>query len=295
MRAVLALLALLLIVPPAQAQQAQPTGAVIDILDVGAPPQTAAGKAFELNVTLVNRATTDRNVTLFAGLYSTRSSSDSPCGAATSTRFRNFTHLYQPVFRIKAGETLVYPHPGNTAWKQLYFANDVPEKPATYELCVFAAESEQGQQIDYFDYHSLALPVRAGNVPPRGDFTFTPTAPTATELVKFKASGTDADGDALTYRWDFGYLNASGRVRADGASASHAFYPPNEYTVTLAISDGLEETLVSHTFTVAQETAPTPAPVTPTTQEHNTRTPAPPLAVVLLALFAVAAVLTRRR
>lgn len=51
--------------------------------------------------------------------------------------------------------------------------------------------------------------------------------------IAFSAEATDANGDALTYTWDFG-----DGTTGDGSVALHAFNTPGAFTVTLTVSDG---------------------------------------------------------
>jgi PKD repeat protein len=59
------------------------------------------------------------------------------------------------------------------------------------------------------------------------------------------ASG-DPDGDALMYRWDFG----DGSPVATGVEVSHIYVDNGTFTVTLTVSDGLEESTATTTATV---------------------------------------------
>jgi PKD repeat protein len=51
--------------------------------------------------------------------------------------------------------------------------------------------------------------------------------------VKLNGSGKDADGDKLTYRWDFGDGSTG-----EGASATHVYAQPGSYRATLTVEDG---------------------------------------------------------
>jgi hypothetical protein len=51
--------------------------------------------------------------------------------------------------------------------------------------------------------------------------------------VTFSASGSDPDGDPLTYTWDFGDGTTD-----RGPSLFHVFYDEGQFRVTLTVSDG---------------------------------------------------------
>ena len=78
-----------------------------------------------------------------------------------------------------------------------------------------------------------------------GSGTATPDHTVAGLDVAFAASATDADGQPLTYTWDF----ADGST-ASGATASHAFATPGVYVVTLTVGDGLLTTSAGVSVTV---------------------------------------------
>ena len=53
--------------------------------------------------------------------------------------------------------------------------------------------------------------------------------------MSFTGTGADADGDPLTYAWDF---TTDGTTDATTANASHTYAEPGEYTATFTVSDG---------------------------------------------------------
>ncbi|MFE9252623.1 ThuA domain-containing protein [Streptomyces sp. NPDC007088] len=71
--------------------------------------------------------------------------------------------------------------------------------------------------------------------------------------VKFSAKGSDGDGDAITYSWDFG----DGSKKAAGAEASHTYRTDGTYTATVTATDATGLTATSSVEVVVGNTAPT--------------------------------------
>jgi PKD repeat protein len=81
---------------------------------------------------------------------------------------------------------------------------------------------------------SLASPTVINvNRAPTACFTYTPTSGPAPLYVQFDAScSTDADGNPVTYSWDFG-----DGTTASGSFAEYEFYTQGYYAVTLTVTD----------------------------------------------------------
>ncbi len=81
---------------------------------------------------------------------------------------------------------------------------------------------------------TIVVTSETGNTPPVADISADVTTGTAPLTVNFDGTGSeDADGDTLTYSWDFG----------DGATSTlsepgHTFTSAGSYVVTLTVSDG---------------------------------------------------------
>ncbi|MEQ1870843.1 MAG: PKD domain-containing protein, partial [Vicinamibacterales bacterium] len=78
----------------------------------------------------------------------------------------------------------------------------------------------------------VVQPIVPGNLVP----TAVPGGPysgTSKQLITFNGSGSDPDGDPLTYRWDFG----DGHT-AIGASPSYAYAGQGTFTATVTVDDG---------------------------------------------------------
>ena len=65
--------------------------------------------------------------------------------------------------------------------------------------------------------------------------TATPPSGAAPLAVQVNAAATDADGDKLTYRWDF---DGDGQADSSGASAGRVFAQPGTYEPEVTVSDG---------------------------------------------------------
>lgn len=72
------------------------------------------------------------------------------------------------------------------------------------------------------------------NAAPVAAWVNAPTAGNARAAIAYTASASDADGDTLTYSWDFG----SGYPVLSGSSVSQVFFFGGVYNLTLTVSDG---------------------------------------------------------
>ena len=82
--------------------------------------------------------------------------------------------------------------------------------------------------------------------PPEALFSASTVNGTAPLSVDFDASAsTDADGDTLSYSWDFGDGNTG-----SGVTINHIFTVVGEYTVTLTVNDGLQSDQATTIITV---------------------------------------------
>lgn len=87
------------------------------------------------------------------------------------------------------------------------------------------------------------------NSPPVGSFVWN-----CVDLdCSFDATATDADGDPLTYAWDFGDGGSS-----SAEDPSHSYTAGGDYLVTLTVGDGTDQTVVSQTVAVDDPVTATP-------------------------------------
>lgn len=79
------------------------------------------------------------------------------------------------------------------------------------------------------------------NIPPTADFTYSPTGPTAYDVINFTDTSIDSDGNIISWHWKFG----------DGTNSSeqnprHKYAIAGTYIVTLKVTDNLgAETITS--------------------------------------------------
>ena len=93
------------------------------------------------------------------------------------------------------------------------------------------------------------------NSPPTVNMSIDPSGTLkADQSATFSAVGTsDADGDSLTFNWEFGDGNTG-----QGLTTSHTYKTQGEYLVKLRVSDGTHETTVTKTVNVVNSDAREP-------------------------------------
>ncbi len=104
---------------------------------------------------------------------------------------------------------------------------------------------------------------------PSGSFTVRPTRGEAPLTVRFDGSGSTADGEIVSFGWDFG--DGDGRDTGARPTTRHTYRGPGRYRATLTVTDGHGATdSATRTITVAERAAlPAPAGVTATPDEDG--------------------------
>jgi len=118
----------------------------------------------------------------------------------------------------------------------------------TYRTTVDAVEALTGYDLLELLRDDIEIAVESGTRPPDAAWNG-PWAAYAGDAIAFSGAGSsDADGDALTFAWDFG----------DGAGSTdvapmHTYDAPGSYAVRLIVTDirGLSDTLTSHASVTA--------------------------------------------
>ncbi len=113
----------------------------------------------------------------------------------------------------------------------------------TYLTTVDAVEALSGYDLLALLRDDIEVAVESGTRPPAAAFDGPWSAYAGDPLAVSGAASSDADGDALTYAWDFG--DGSGAV---GATPTHTYAASGTYAVTLIVTDplGLADTVTAN-------------------------------------------------
>ena len=112
----------------------------------------------------------------------------------------------------------------------------------TYLVTVDQVEAASGFDVLSALRDDIEIAVESNTRPPQASLDGPWSAYAGDPLALSGAGSSDADGDVLTYDWDFGDGST-----AEGATASHTYVTAGEYTVRLIVTDvrGLADTVTS--------------------------------------------------
>lgn len=225
MRAAL-LLAALSVAPVALAQG---TGERVDVAGAQFPPFVVPGRTFYINVSVHNRDAAPHDVLLFMRVYDGRGQAcDEARAIDAPSRFHKGVAL-APGQEVRVeGER---EHWGQVLNASRYAAG-------VYEMCVWArlAQCPAGELAAcLLDREPVFETVRLRNAPPTVRARAQPEEGPLPTRFAFTAQGSDADGDPLTYRWDFG-----DGEQAVGASVEHAYRGAGRFTARVNVTDGAD-------------------------------------------------------
>src|SRR4051794_26435056 len=111
-----------------------------------------------------------------------------------------------------------------------------PEGPGWAGSCTFdtAGTYKFFCQAHNFMTGTVNVTTAPANTPPTVTATRNPSGDVTTGTsITFTATGADADGDTLTYAWDFGDSGTSAKARD-----THAYTTPGDYAAKVTVSDG---------------------------------------------------------
>ena len=109
--------------------------------------------------------------------------------------------------------------------------------------------------------------VKSNNAPV-ADFEWSPETVVVNETVQFTSTSSDADGDSLTYTWDFG----DGSALSSEKDPTHIYTKVGLYNVTLKVSDGTDNDTITKTVNVGVKVATNEAPTANFTYAINNLT-----------------------
>ncbi len=142
-----------------------------------------------------------------------------------------------------------------------------------------ADEGTHTIRVEAADAHDeLSLTVAANNPPTAGPAVEDERKYKPGEQVRFLAEASDADGDALSYVWDFG----DGTPVSTDRDPSHVFEQAGTYTISLELSDGRGGTTTATVDVVVRK-------------PKEDESPGFGAALVLLALAVTLVIVTKRR
>ncbi|WP_436499837.1 ThuA domain-containing protein [Actinokineospora sp. HUAS TT18] len=119
--------------------------------------------------------------------------------------------------------------PATGAWQTYGDYSVTLTNPPTGSGKLYFVQTAGASNINWIQFDGKGM---TDNLRPTASVTATPTTGTAPLAVDFTASGTDPEGSALTYTWDFG--NGETGV---GAAVRHTYLDPGTYTAKVTARD----------------------------------------------------------
>src|SRR3954452_1503205 len=158
-----------------------------------------------------------------------------PTVTATRNPSRNVTHGTSITFSATGadadGDTLTYAWDfGDSGTSAKASDTHSYTTPGDYAAKVTVSDGKGGSNSQTLNVH-----VTQANRNPTVTAARTPTGSvTAGSLVAFTATGSDADGDTLTYSWDFGDSTAASTTQ----NPSHTYAAAGSFIAKVTVSDG---------------------------------------------------------
>lgn len=231
-------------------------GQTIDITAVEHPALIVPGKVFYVNVTAKNKASVDHSFGLFVVIY--RIEPDGSCDSGTGDAYLERVSAFVKSVDLKAGEETTIRGEENHWAHQVSVERGLAT--GEYEVCAWAESFKKGTMENpvfpwFYDYFPYRQALRATNAAPNVTIAPGPVTVEPNVAVAFAASATDADGDTVSFKWDFG-----DGTKGEGEAPSHAFRLEGNFTVNAIASDGFDVATATRTISVDAPDGANPTP-----------------------------------
>ncbi|OGC81339.1 MAG: hypothetical protein A2V81_00825 [Candidatus Abawacabacteria bacterium RBG_16_42_10] len=159
------------------------------------------------------------------------------------------------VYEVNFGDGFITTSPANS-YVHRYAA------AGTYTVSVTVIDSA-GNRTTCTSRPSVTIAAAPSNQNPIcNSFTALPNSGTTTTIINLQATGSDPDGDTLTYTFNFG--DGSPVVTGAANSVSHVYSSAGTYTASASISDGRGGSVICANTTVTISAVPPPVNNAPT-------------------------------
>lgn len=155
------------------------------------------------------------------------------------------------LYAYKSGTSMATPHVAGAAALTLGYAPTLTPLELRNTLITTGdvLDSLNGRVVNNSRLNVYSALLALGNTAPVADLTADATTATEGEEITFDASGsTDADGDELTFTWDFG--NSDTADSGTTPTAAARFGVAGTYEVTVTVSDSVQSDAASMTVTI---------------------------------------------